>query len=107
MVKERLGWNKVLFSSQRGRTANDSIHQNAGSSTLPAPGRQISGLLPASGFIENQTDSDSSLSPHLARFVARLFAGCPRFRLKGSVGLIVGLAIASAVLIAGEGLYGP
>ena len=31
--------------------------------------------------------------PHLTRFVARLFAGRPRFRLRGSVGLAVGLAI--------------
>ena len=44
----------------------------------------------------------SSLSSHLTRFVARLFAGCPRFRLKGLVGLTVGLAIDGAVSIAGE-----
>ena len=31
--------------------------------------------------------------PHLTRFVARLFAGCPRFHLRGSMGLAVGLAI--------------
>ena len=43
----------------------------------------------------------SSLSPYLARFLVRP-VGSPRFRLKGSVGLIVGLAIGGAVLIVGE-----
>ena len=36
------------------------------------------------------------------RFVARPFAGRPRFRLGGLVGLTVGLAIDGAVSIAGE-----
>ena len=31
--------------------------------------------------------------PHLMRFIARLFAGRPRFCLRSSVGLVVGLAI--------------
>ena len=35
----------------------------------------------------------SSLSPYLTRFLTRLFASHPRFRLKGSVSLAVGLAI--------------
>ena len=35
----------------------------------------------------------SSLSPHLMRFLARLFASHPRFRFRGLVGLTVGLAI--------------
>ena len=35
----------------------------------------------------------SSLSPHLARFLAYLFADRPCFRLRGSMGLAVGLAI--------------
>ena len=35
----------------------------------------------------------SSLSPHLARFVTHPFAGCPRFCLGGSMGLIISLAI--------------
>ena len=43
-----------------------------------------------------------SLSSHLTRFVARPFAGRPRFRLGGLVGLTVGLAIGGAVSIAGE-----
>ena len=34
---------------------------NAGSPTLPVSGRQISGHPPASGSIENQTDSDTYL----------------------------------------------
>ena len=86
---------------------------NAGSPTLPAPGRLISGHLPASGPLENQTDSDSSLSPLpcrlawrvfkriLMRFLARL-VGRPRFRLGGSVDLAVGLAIGGVVSMAGE-----
>ena len=43
-----------------------------------------------------------SLLSHLMCFVARLFAGHPRFRLRGLVGLTVGLAIGGAVSIAGE-----
>ena len=61
LVEEGLGRDKVLFSSQRGRTANGFIHLNAGSPTLPASGRQISGHLPASGSVEDQTDSDTFL----------------------------------------------
>ena len=49
----------------------------------------------------------SSLLPHLAHFLARPFASRPRFRLKGSIGLTVGLAIDGAVSIVGEGLYRP
>ena len=71
MFKEGLGQKKVLFGSQRGRTANGQT-ATSGFPALPAPERQISGFLPASGSIENQTDSDSSLLPHLARFLARL-----------------------------------
>ena len=43
----------------------------------------------------------SSLSPHLTCFLAHL-VGRLCFCLRGSVGLVVGLAIGSAVLIAGE-----
>ena len=78
MFKEGLGQNKVLFGSQRGRTTNGQT-AIAGSLTLPAPGRQISGFLPASDSIENQIDSDPSILPHLACFVARLF-GCRQKR---------------------------
>ena len=85
---------RCCFSSQRDRTTNGSIHQNAGSPTLPAPERQISGLPPASSSIENQINSDSSLLPHLARFVARLF-GRHRFYLGEK--LTVGLAISGAL----------
>ena len=41
-----------------------------------------------------------SLSPYLTRFVARPFAGRPRFRLAGS--LTVGLAIGGTVSMEGE-----
>ena len=51
--------------------------------------------------LEKQTNLDALLS-HLTRFIARLFAGRPRFRLRGLVGLTVGLAIGGAVSIAGE-----
>ena len=37
------------------------------------------------------------ISPHLTRFVARLFAGRPCFRLRGLVDLTFGLAIGGAV----------
>ena len=73
LVEEGLGWNKVLFSSQRGRTANGFIHLNAGSPTLPASGRQISSHLPASGSVEDQTDLDTFL-------IALLDALCSAFR---------------------------
>ena len=43
-----------------------------------------------------------SLLSHLTRFVARFFAGGPRFRLRGLLGLTVGLAIDGVVSIAGE-----
>ena len=52
--------------------------------------------------LENQTELDSSLSPHLTRYVARLFAGRLCFCLRGLVGLVVGLAIGGAVSMAGE-----
>ena len=87
--------NKVLFSSQRGRTANGSIHQ------MQAPRRSLrQGVRsPATcrllAPLKTKLTRIPSLSsyPHLTRFVARLFAGRPRFRLRGSVGLAVGLAI--------------
>ena len=87
--------NKVLFSSQRSRTANGSIHQ------MQAPRRSLrQGVRsPATcrllAPLKTKLTRIPSLSsyPHLTRFVARLFAGRPRFRLRGSVGLAVGLAI--------------
>ena len=72
MIRGETGRDKVLFSFQRGRTANGRT-AIAGSPALPAPGRQISGYLPASGSLENQTDSDtfpsrtSSYLPHIFR----------------------------------------
>ena len=67
---------------------------------LPTPGRQISGYPPTSGSKTTLTQIPlcrfffvtSSLSPHLARFIAHP-VGCPYFRLRDSVGLAVGLAI--------------
>ena len=81
---------------------------------LPVLGRQISGYSPASGFRTTLTRISpcylflvassilplpcrlflvtSSLSPHLVRFIVHP-VGHPRFRLRGSVGLAVGLAI--------------
>ena len=69
MFKKELDQNKVLFDSQQHQTANGQI-VTTGFPTLSALRRQISGLLLAAGSIENQTDSNSSLLPHLARFVA-------------------------------------
>ena len=92
MIKEELSWNKVLFSSQQDQIANSQTAIE-GSPTLFAPKKQIFSLLPASSSVENQIDSDSSLLPHLVRFVARFFIGCPRFHLRGLIGLIVGLVM--------------
>ena len=68
------------------------VNYYAGSPALPVPGKQISDYLPASGS-RKRTDSDFSLSPHLARFLARP-VGRPRFRFMGS--WIVGLAMGGA-----------
>ena len=51
---------------------------------------------------ENQTYLDTFLVALFDVLVARLFAGRPRFQLKGLMGLIVGLAINSTVSIAGK-----
>ena len=101
MVKRELSQNKVLFSFQQSQTTNGQT-ATTGFLTLLVLGRQIPGLLPTSGFIKNQTDSDSSLSSHLVRFIVYLFAGYLCYHLKGLVGMIVGLAISIAVLIVGK-----
>ena len=79
LVKKRLGRNKVLFSSQQDWIANSQT-TNTGFPTLLAPEKQMFGLLPASGFIENQIDSDFSLLPYLTHFVVCFFAGRFYFR---------------------------
>ena len=89
LVEERLGQNKILFDFQQSQTANSQI-ATIDFPILSTPERQISGFLPAFGSIQNQTDLDSSLSPHLVCFVACLF-GRPYFRFAGS--WIVGLAM--------------
>ena len=69
------------------------VNYHARSPALLAQGRQISGYPPASGSRTTLTwippchlvFVTSSLSPHLARFFARFFAGCPCFRLAGSL----------------------
>ena len=71
-VKEGLGQNKVLFSSQRGWTVHGSIHLNVDSPTLFVSGGQISGHLPASGSVEDQTDSNTF-------FISSLDALCSVF----------------------------
>ena len=77
------------------------VNYHAGSpAALPEPERQISSYSPAFGSRTTLTWIPlcclflvaSSLSPHLARSIARP-VGCLRFRLRGSVGLAVGLAI--------------
>ena len=86
------------------------VNYHAGSLVaLPAPGRQIFGYPPAYGSRTTLTWSPpcrlylsplpcrpflvaSSLSPHLARFIA-FPVGCPCFYLRGSVDLAVDLAI--------------
>ena len=77
------------------------VNYFAGSpATLPMPRRQISNYPPASSFRTTLTLTPlcclfliaSSLSPHLARFIARS-VGHFCFRLRGSMGLTIGLAI--------------
>ena len=77
------------------------VNHHAGSPAgLPALRKKISGYPPASGSRTTLTWISlcrlfliaSSLSPHLARFIARP-VGRPRFRLRGSVGLVFSLAI--------------
>ena len=87
--------NKVLLSSQRGRTANGSIHQMQTSRRSlrqgvgsPATCRLLAPL--KTGLTQILCLSSY---PHLTRFVARLFAGHSCFRLRGSVDLAVGLVI--------------
>ena len=87
--------NKVLFSSQRGRIANGSIHQ------MQAPRRSLHQGVRSPATCRLLAPLKSKLTripsflsyPHLTRFVARLFAGRPCFRFRGSVGLAVGLPI--------------
>ena len=40
--------------------------------------------------------------PHLTRFIAHLFVGCPYFCLRNSVGLVIDLSIDNTLLIIGE-----
>ena len=68
------------------------VNYHAGSPTLPAPGRQISGYPPASGSRTTLTRIPpcrlffvaSSLLPHLARFLARS-VDRPHFRFAESL----------------------
>ena len=76
---------------------------------LPVLRRQISDYLPASDPRTTLTRIPlyrlflvaSSLLPHLAHFLAGP-EDCLCFCLRGSVGLVVGLAIGDAVSMAGE-----
>ena len=94
-----LGQNKVLCSFSGVELPIVNYH--ASSLTLPAPGRQISDYLPASGSRTALTRIPpcrlflvaSSLSLHLVRFLAR-HVGCPRFCFARS--WIVGLAMGRA-----------
>ena len=87
--------NKVLFSFQWGRTTNGSIHQ------MQAPRRSLSQRVRSPATCRLLAPLKIKLTRilslmsyhHLTRFVARLFAGCPRFYLKSLVGLSVGPAI--------------
>ena len=54
--------------------------------------------------LENQTDLDSSLLPHLMRFIACFVTSLSRFRLTES--LTVGLAIGGALSMAGKVVVG-
>ena len=102
---ERLGQNKVLFSSQQHQIANG---QTTKCRFSDAPcGREI-GLRPSAGFWLHWKPNwlgflfvTSSLSLHLARFLARL-VDCLCFYLRDSVGLIISPAIGGVVLMVGE-----
>ena len=98
-----LGQNKVLCSSSGVELPWQLLCRLPGSASHA---RETDLRLPAGFWLWNHTDSDSSLSPlpcrlffvassllpHLTCFIARPI-GCPRFCLRGSVGLAVGLAI--------------
>ena len=87
--------NKVLFSSQRGQTANGSIHQ------MQAPRRSLRQRVRSLATcrllapLKTKLTRIPSLSsyPHLTHFVVRPFAGRSRFCLRSSIGIAVGLAI--------------
>ena len=98
LFEEKFSQKKMIFGSQQGQIANGQT-AITNSPTLFASERQISGLLPTSNSIENQNDSDSSLSPHLACFLVYLI-GRLYFCLRGSLGLAVSLAIGGIVLMA-------
>ena len=66
VIRGETGWDKVLFSFQRGQIANGQT-ANTGSLALLAPGRQISGHLPASGFIAKNRTAPNTF--HLVLFV--------------------------------------
>ena len=76
------------------------VNYHASFPALLASRRQISGYLPTFGSRTTLTQIPPchlffvtfSLSPHVARFIVHP-VGPPHFRLKGSVGLAVGLAI--------------
>ena len=91
LVVEGLGRNKMLFGSQRGRTANGQTATAGSRRSLRPEDRS-----PASCWLlalKSQTDSNSSLSSHLAHFLACPI-GRPCFRFAGS--WIVGLAMGEA-----------
>ena len=93
--KRNLVRNKMLFSSQWGRTANSSIYQ------MQAPQRSLHQGVRSPTTCRLLSSLKTKLIwipflssyPHLTHFVARSFTGHPCFRLRGSVDLAVSLAI--------------
>ena len=87
--------NKVLFSSQWGQIANGFIHQ------MQAPQRSlcwgVRSLTTCRLLVPLKTKltwiSSLSFYSHLTYFILHLFTGRPRFYLRDSVGLAIGLAI--------------
>ena len=68
-IREETGRDKVLFSFQRSQITNSRI-ANTGSPTLFTPKKQISGYLPASGSIENCTNSDTFYLSHTSLYLS-------------------------------------
>ena len=92
--KDSVG-NKVLFSFRRGHNANGSIHQIQAPQRSLCQGVRFLATCRLLASLKSKLTRIPSLSsyPHLTRFIVRYFAGCPRFRLRSSLGLAIGLAI--------------
>ena len=93
--RRELAKNEVLFSSQQGRIANGSIHQMQALRHLLRQRVRFLTTCRLLALLKIKLILILFLSSysHLTCFVVHLFAGRACFRLRGSVGLAVSLAI--------------